>query len=191
MGDGSLGVQDLHPKKTIPRDPRDTVGADRQERVYGLTRPKAPTVFRFSSQLNVVSAQLNSKCDEVANFRSIFHRFPSKSETETRHISKPMVGALHPEGGGGGGMRPFSYPPPAPKGGGLFCRGEAISANMTAVVVLVFGGTVVPGLRTEEPLFGMPPPPRVHLVNGTGNSPVSGTADPRSSQTGHVIRGLR
>ena len=29
------------------------------------------------------------------------------------------------------------------------------------------------------------------LVNGTGNSPVSGTADPRSSQTGQVIRGLR
>ena len=33
--------------------------------------------------------------------------------------------------------------------------------------------------------IGMP------LVNGTGNSPVSGTADPRSSQTGQVIRGLR
>ena len=32
---------------------------------------------------------------------------------------------------------------------------------------------------------------RVHLVNGTGNSPVSETADPRSSQTGQVIRGLR
>ena len=31
----------------------------------------------------------------------------------------------------------------------------------------------------------------MHLVNGTGNSPVSGTADPRSSQTGQVIRGLR
>ena len=29
------------------------------------------------------------------------------------------------------------------------------------------------------------------LVTGTGNSPVSGTADPRSSQTGQVIRGLR
>ena len=29
------------------------------------------------------------------------------------------------------------------------------------------------------------------LVNGTGNSPVSRTADPRSSQTGQVIRGLR
>ena len=29
------------------------------------------------------------------------------------------------------------------------------------------------------------------LVNGTGNTPVSGTADPRSSQTGQVIRGLR
>ena len=29
-----------------------------------------------------------------------------------------------------------------------------------------------------------PPPP-------TDNSPVSGTADPRSSQTGQVIRGLR
>ena len=28
-------------------------------------------------------------------------------------------------------------------------------------------------------------------VNSTGNSPVSGTADPRSSQTGQVIRGLR
>ena len=28
------------------------------------------------------------------------------------------------------------------------------------------------------------------LVNGTGNSPVSGTADPRSSPTGQVIRGL-
>ena len=27
-------------------------------------------------------------------------------------------------------------------------------------------------------------------VNGTGNSPVSGTSDPRSSQTGQVIRGL-
>jgi hypothetical protein len=44
------------------------------------------------------------------------------------------------------------------------------------------------------------PPPLTHglggciwmpLVNGTGNSPVSGTADPRSSQTGQVIRGLR
>ena len=32
---------------------------------------------------------------------------------------------------------------------------------------------------------------RMPLVNGTGNSPVSGTADPRSSQTGQVIRGLR
>ena len=31
----------------------------------------------------------------------------------------------------------------------------------------------------------------MHLVKGTGNSPVSGTADPRSSQTGQVIRGLR
>ena len=29
------------------------------------------------------------------------------------------------------------------------------------------------------------------LVSGTGYSPVSGTADPRSSQTGQVIRGLR
>ena len=29
------------------------------------------------------------------------------------------------------------------------------------------------------------------LVNGTGNSPVSGTADSRSSQTGQAIRGLR
>ena len=29
------------------------------------------------------------------------------------------------------------------------------------------------------------------LDNGTGNSPVFGTADPRSSQTGQVIRGLR
>ena len=41
-----------------------------------------------------------------------------------------------------------------------------------------------------------PPPPLgvciwIHLVNGTDNSPVSGTADPRSSQTGQVIRGLR
>ena len=31
----------------------------------------------------------------------------------------------------------------------------------------------------------------MHLVNGTGNSLISGTADPRSSQTGQVIRGLR
>ena len=31
----------------------------------------------------------------------------------------------------------------------------------------------------------------MHLVNGTGNSPSSGTADPRSSQAGQVIRGLR
>ena len=31
----------------------------------------------------------------------------------------------------------------------------------------------------------------MHLVNGTGNSPVSGMADPRSSQTAQVIRGLR
>ena len=31
----------------------------------------------------------------------------------------------------------------------------------------------------------------MHLVNGMGNSPVSGTADPWSSQTGQVIRGLR
>ena len=43
-----------------------------------------------------------------------------------------------------------------------------------------------------------PPPPApqgvciwMPLVNGTGNSPVSGTANPRSSQTGQVIRGLR
>ena len=38
-----------------------------------------------------------------------------------------------------------------------------------------------------------PPPPTIwmHQVNGTGNSPVSGTDDPRSSQTGQVIRGLR
>ena len=35
--------------------------------------------------------------------------------------------------------------------------------------------------------FKSPPP----LVNGTGNSPVSETADPRSSQTGQVIQGLR
>ena len=31
----------------------------------------------------------------------------------------------------------------------------------------------------------------MHPVNGTGQQPVSGTADPRSSQTGQVIRGLR
>ena len=31
----------------------------------------------------------------------------------------------------------------------------------------------------------------MHPVNGTGNSPVCRTADPRSSQTGQVIRGLR
>ena len=52
----------------------------------------------------------------------------------------------------------------------------------------------------EPPLLchATPPPPNglggcvwMHLVNGTGNSPVSGTADPRSSQTGQVIRGLR
>ena len=33
--------------------------------------------------------------------------------------------------------------------------------------------------------------PHLHLVNATGNSPVSRTADPRSSQRGQVIRGLR
>ena len=38
---------------------------------------------------------------------------------------------------------------------------------------------------------GDTPPPPTHPLNGTGNSPVSGTADPRSSQTGQVIRGLR
>ena len=52
----------------------------------------------------------------------------------------------------------------------------------------------------KEDLVCTPPPPLPHglggciwmpLVNGTGNSPVSGTADPRSSQTGQVIRGLR
>ena len=41
----------------------------------------------------------------------------------------------------------------------------------------------------------LPPRPKsqpwMHLVNGTGQQPVSGTADPRSSQTGQVIRGLR
>ena len=31
----------------------------------------------------------------------------------------------------------------------------------------------------------------MHLVNGTGQQPVSGTADPRSSQTGQLIQGLR
>ena len=69
----------------------------------------------------------------------------------------------------------------------------------------------ISGIRGCLPLFltpGIPPPlrPRVDSdpkfpyglgvciwmppVNGTGNSPVSGTADPRSSQTGQVIRGL-
>ena len=46
------------------------------------------------------------------------------------------------------------------------------------------GGAFV---STPSPAPTPPPPP----VNGTGNSPVSGTADPRSSQTGQVIRGLR
>ena len=41
-----------------------------------------------------------------------------------------------------------------------------------------------------EPACSLPYP-RPPSVNGTGNSPVSGTADPRSSQTGQVIRGLR
>ena len=36
---------------------------------------------------------------------------------------------------------------------------------------------------------GCTPPPL--QTKGTGNSPVSGTAHPRSSQTGQVIRGLR
>ena len=37
---------------------------------------------------------------------------------------------------------------------------------------------------------GRAPAPPLHLVNGMGNSPVSGTASPRSSQTGQVIWGL-
>ena len=56
-------------------------------------------------------------------------------------------------------------------------------------------------LLTWGPSHASPPPPHTHKyglgvciwmhpVNGTGNSPVSGTADPRSSQTGQVIRGL-
>ena len=47
-------------------------------------------------------------------------------------------------------------------------------------------------------LGGGPPPPYglggcigMPLVNSTGYSPISGTADPRSSQTGQVMRGLR
>ena len=56
----------------------------------------------------------------------------------------------------------------------------------------VSGPTPCPSWSPRTP----PPPPHrrctwMPLVNGTGNSPVSGTADPRSSQTGQVIRGLR
>ena len=70
-------------------------------------------------------------------------------------------------------------------------------------------GDLSPILGTQTLLAPDPPPPPqvsagvgkpphglgvciwMHLVNGTGNSPVSGTAHPRSSQTGQVIRGLR
>ena len=44
--------------------------------------------------------------------------------------------------------------------------------------------------RNKSCVLPPPPPPGRHRVTGTGNSPVSGTADPRSSQTGQVIRGL-
>ena len=47
------------------------------------------------------------------------------------------------------------------------------------------GDVPPPPARTRGVCIGMP------LVNGTGNGPVSGTADPRSSQTGQVIWGLR
>ena len=64
------------------------------------------------------------------------------------------------------------------------------------------------GKQSDTEALCQPPPPQVSAgvgkpphglggciwmpqVNGTGNSPVSGTADPRSSQTGQVIRGLR
>ena len=42
----------------------------------------------------------------------------------------------------------------------------------------------------REPPHGLRGCTWMPLVNGTGHSPVSGTADPRSSQTGQVIRGL-
>ena len=59
------------------------------------------------------------------------------------------------------------------------------------------GGTLY--AAQEVPPLDRPPPLThglggclwMHLVNSTGHSPVSGTADPRSSQTGQVIRGLR
>ena len=47
------------------------------------------------------------------------------------------------------------------------------------------------GAGVGKPLHGLGGCIWMPLVNGTGNSPVSGTADPRSSQTGQVIRGLR
>ena len=65
----------------------------------------------------------------------------------------------------------FTPPPPVWYSQGSDLRVESANASRTRQLV--------------------DPPLRMHLVNGTGNSPVSGTADPRSSQTGHVIRGLR
>ena len=53
----------------------------------------------------------------------------------------------------------------------------------------------VPGIAVlvARPVFPglvLVPPPSQHGQRH-GQQPVSGTADPRSSQTGHVIRGLR
>ena len=92
-------------------------------------------------------------------------------------------------------------PPPPPRWA-LMVPPAPILMPITCALLL----SGMPTRGTEGGGFGTPPPASagagkpphglglclwMPLVNGTGNSPVSMTADPRSSQTGQVIRGLR
>ena len=113
------------------------------------------------------------------------------------HVSAPA--GLRPRPS----LRCFERPPPRDR-----CRIPRWPRGVTPAGVC----PPPPPLRSQQQLPPRsPPPPPPHaqvgagvgkpphglggcmwmpLVNGTGNSPVSGTADPRSSQTGQVIRGL-
>ena len=96
--------------------------------------------------------------------------------------------------GGGGGQRPppppLDPPPPAPsQDWAKFPSGPSANHKFSLAPILLDQTFFFGASKNSAP----PPPLRSECPWSTArdNSPVSGTADPRSSQTGQVIRGLR
>ena len=127
-------------------------------------------------------ASAQHRLDAVCRAATPGAQRPTRGGTQPWHSDPPLPGPAAGEGGLGVGYSPlllrctavlmhhWNPPPPRPR-----CTPQCTQVSA----------------GVGKPPHGLGGCIWMPLVNGMGNSPVSGTANPRSSQTGQVIRGLR